>query len=181
MLNEELKDQILNTKINYFNGYLASLALLNSYSIVGMKCKLYAFNFSAGDIEKCIQNNVYELFGVYPNDWNIEIEQINDWENRLKSELNASLKRRIPRESDKSIAQQLDYTENSLVKDLGLRTKLVNENFISMFKNEFITDSMCVYELKITEKSSSYRLIGIDLIFEIDSTKILFLQILGSD
>lgn len=95
--------------------------------------------------------------------------------------MNASLKRRIPRESDKSIAQQLDYTENSLVKDLGLRTKLVNENFISMFKNEFITDSMCVYELKITEKSSSYRLIGIDLIFEIDSTKILFLQILGSD
>jgi hypothetical protein len=181
MLNEELKDQILNTKVNYINGYLASLALLNSYSIVGMKCKLYAFNFSAGDIEKCIQNNAYELFGVYPNDWNIEIEQINDWENRLKSELNASLKRRIPIESAKSTGQELDYTENSLVKDLELRTKLVNEYFISMFKNEFITDSMAVYELKIKEKSSSYRLIGIDLIFEIDATKILFLQILGKD
>lgn len=94
MLNEELKDQILNTKINYFNGYLASLALLNSYSIVGMKCKLYAFNFSAGDIEKCIQNNVYELFGVYPNDWNIEIEQINDWEKQTKIRIERVIKKK---------------------------------------------------------------------------------------
>jgi hypothetical protein len=180
MINEELKNQILNTKINYFNGYLEAVGRLNSYSIIGINCQLYVFSFSAGDIEKCIQNNAYELFGVYPNEWKIEIEKINDWESRLKSELNASLKRRIPTESDTSIAFKLDYSENDLVEDLNYRTKIVNEYFINMFKNEFITDSMDIYELKIKE-STHYRIIGIDLIFEIEPTKVLFLQILGND
>lgn len=175
MLHEELKDQIINTKVNYLNGYLTALGLLNSYSIIGVNCKLYAFNFSAGDIEKCIQNNAYELFGVYPNDWNIEIEKINDWENKLKNELNASTKRRIPSEA----FNQLDYRENDLVKDLNHRVRSVNEYFVRMFKTEFITDSTDVYELKVKNNNSLYRFIGIDLIFEIDATKILLLQTNG--
>ncbi|WP_296143490.1 hypothetical protein [uncultured Flavobacterium sp.] len=181
MLHDELKDQILNTKLNYLNGYLTALGLLNSYSIIGVNCKLYAFNFSAGDIEKCIQNNAYELFGVYPNDWDIEIEKIDDWENKLKNELNASTKRRIPTETNPSASNQLDYSENDLVKDLNHSIKRVNEYFISMLKTEFSTDSTDVHELKIKTKNSSYRLIGIDLIFEIDSNKILFLQTNGND
>ncbi|WP_262149807.1 hypothetical protein [Chryseobacterium foetidum] len=180
MLEEELKDQILNTKVNYLNGYLAALGLLNSYSIIGVNCKLYIFNFSAGDIKKCIQNNAYQLFGVYPNDWVVEIEKINDWEIKLKNELNASTKRRIPIEADKLIANQLNYSENDLTRDLIYQTKYVNEYFVLMLKNEFVINDIDVYEVFVKNVGASYKIIGIDLIFEIEPTKILYLQITGT-
>lgn len=179
MENEELKDQILNTKINYFNGYLAAVGLLNSYSIVGVNCNLYSFHFSAGDIEKCIQNNAFQLFGVYPNDWNIEIERSADWEKKLTQELNASTKRRIPIDTNLTTSNPSDYFENDLVKALDQSVRRVNEYFIRTFKTEFIPDATEVYELKVNH--STYRIIGIDLIFEIDSNRLLVLQVNGND
>lgn len=176
MLNEELKDQLLQTKINYLNGYLTALGLLNSYSIIGMECKLFAFSYSAGDMEKCIQNNAYELFGVYPDDWAIEILKIDDWENKLQNELNASLKRRIPNGDG-----QFDYSENDLVNDLNRSIRAVNAYFIHMFKEEFITDTTAVYELKVLESGSAYRIVGMDLIVELDDNRLLLLQLNGID
>ncbi len=178
MLDEQLKDEILNIKLNYLNGYLHALSLINSYAPIGMRCKLFAFNFSAGDIEKCIQNNAYELFGVYPNEYEIEIKKSNDWETLLKNELNASTKRRIPRGS---VVNPSDYAENMLVEDLFRNIKLVNNLFSNMVKNEFVKDDTDVYEVIISNAGSSYRIIGIDLVFEIEPTKILYLQILGTD
>ena len=87
MLNDELKDELLSVKINHLNGYLVALSLINSYFPIGMRCKLFAFNFSGGDIEKCIQNNSYELFYVYPNEYEIEIIKTSDWEAILKYDL----------------------------------------------------------------------------------------------
>ncbi|OQP60433.1 hypothetical protein A3860_33455 [Niastella vici] len=181
MLSEELKDQILNTKLNFLNGYLMALGFLNSYSVVGYRGKLFAFNFSAGNIEKCVQDNAYELFGVYPNDWNIEIRKNDDWETKLKSELNASLTRRIPHKGNELLTKQLDYSKNNLVDDLNYRVKFSNEYFVSILKSEFITDKTDVYELIVKDVGASYRIVGIDLIFEIESTKLLFLQLIGND
>ena len=50
-----------------------------------------------------------------------------------------------------------------------------------MFKDEFINDSVSVYEMKFVEKISFYRIVGIDLVYEIENEKVLFLQILGTD
>ena len=63
MLNEELYDQILQTKLTYLNGYLNALEILNSTNGIFMNYKLFAYNFSAGDIAYAIQSNAYELFG----------------------------------------------------------------------------------------------------------------------
>lgn len=170
MLNEELKDQILQTKLTYLNGYLNALELINSYSVVGMQYKLFAFNFSAGNIESAIQNNSYELFGVYPYDWKLKIVKCNDWKNKLETELKSSLTRRFT----------ADYTENELTKDLSFSIKNAIDHFINYMEKEFSGSALDIYELKLIE-NSFYRLTGIDIIFEIDETKIVFLQIKGSD
>ncbi len=180
MLDEELKDEILSAKVNYLNGYLAALGLINSYFPIGMRCKIYTFNFSTGDIEKCIQNNAYELFGVYPNDYEVEIKKSNDWETKLKYELNASTKRRILLGSI-DVINPSDYLENLLVQDLSRQVKFVNDYFVGMIKNEFCKNNIDIFEVTVTNVVSSYRIIGIDLIFEIEPTKILYLQILGND
>ena len=184
MLNEELKDQILNTKLTFLNGYLMALGLLNSYAVIGLNCKLFAFNFSAGDIEKSVQDNSYELFGVYPNSYQIEVRQIDNWENRLTLELNASIKKRISTETSE-YAKLFDYSENDLVKNLSRQTKIVNDYFVKMLKDEFGLDTTNIYELLVKGKSNSsycpYRLFGLDLIFEIGDTKIILLQICGND
>ncbi|QYS86026.1 hypothetical protein JJC03_13505 [Flavobacterium oreochromis] len=171
MLNEELKDQILQTKLVYLNGYLASLAAINCFSVIGMKYKMYSFNFSAGNIEKSIQNNSYELFGVYPNDWTIEVFKIENWKEKLKIEL---YKPFIEIQSDSN------SEEIQAIKDLKSRIKYSINEFIHLFENEFINKSVNVYETRIT-KGAFYRIMGIDLVFEIEETKIIFLQIMGVD
>lgn len=170
MLNEELKDQILQTKLTYLNGYLNALELISSYSVIGMKYKLFAFNFSAGKIESAIQNNSYELFGVYPNDWKLEIVKCNDWKNKLEVELKSNLTRRNAN----------NLTENELVKDLSFSIKNSIDQFVYYIDKEFAINSSDIYEVNLIE-SDFYRLTGIDLIFEIDDTKIVFLQIIGTD
>lgn len=180
MLNEELKDQILHTKLTFLNGYLMSMGLLNSYSIVGLRCKLFAFHFSNGDIEKCVQHNAYELFGVHSNEWQIEIVPAPDWEHKLKAELNASTWRRIPGEGA-GITNKGDYRENDLTRDYVRSTQSVNEHFVRLLKNEFVDDATTVHELRVVQQNATYRLVGIDLIFEIAPGKILFLQVLGVD
>lgn len=170
MLNEELKDQILQTKLTYLNGYLNALELINSYSVIGMNYKLFAFNFSSGKIENAIQNNSYELFGVYPYDWKLEIVKCIDWKNKLEIELKSNLTRR---NTDNS-------TTNELVKDLSFSIKNAIDHFINYIDKEFAKNSSDIYEVKLTT-SNFYRLTGIDLVFEIDDTKIVFLQIKGSD
>ena len=170
MLNEELQDQILQTKLTYLNGYLNALELINSYSVIGMKYKLFAFNFSAGKIENAIQNNSYELFGVYPNDWNLEIVKCNDWKSKLENELKSSL---VRKNTNNSI-------DNDFAKDLCFNIKFTIDHFVNYIDKEFAVNSSDIYEVNLIE-SGFYRLIGIDLVFEISDTKIIFLQINGSD
>lgn len=173
MLKEELKDQILQTKLTYLNGYLDALAFLNSNSTVGMRHKLFAYNFSAGEIIKAIQYNSYELFGVYPNDWDLQIEQIENWENTLETEFDTSFSRK------KSFNNR--SIETQLADDIIQQYKLACKHFIDLIKTEFINEHTTVYELKVKTNGSFYRLVGLDLVFEIDDTKILLLQITGSD
>ncbi|GFD81174.1 hypothetical protein ABHQ57_06750 [Tenacibaculum sp. ZH5_bin.1] len=170
MLNEELKDQILQTKLTYLNAYLDALELINSYSVIGMSYKLFAFNFSAGNIHKAIQDNSYELFGVYPNDWEFKINECKNWKEKLESELKSNFNRR----------NYNSLPESELVKDLKHSINSSIDYFINLLKNEFAENSYNIYELSLT-KASFYRIVGIDLIFEIDNTKIIFLQIIGSD
>lgn len=179
MQPEALKDQPLHTQIHYLNGYLAALGLLNSYSIVGVDATLHAFSLSEGDMSQCIQHNAYELFGVYPNDWDIAFTKIDDWEIRLKNELNASIQRRIPVEAGAADASA--YQENALVKALHANIKHVNEYFISLLKTALITEATDVYVLSVDTKGATYRIVGIDLVFHIAPDTILVLQINGLD
>ncbi|AYN01542.1 hypothetical protein MQX03_14945 [Chryseobacterium aahli] len=171
MLNEELKDQILQTKLVYLNGYLASLAAINSFSVIGMNYKLFAYNFSDGNIEGAIQNNSYELFGVYPNDWDVELTEVKDWKERLEIELVKPVMQQPSILSDK---------ENETIRDLKSRIKNSINDFITLLEKEFAEISTNIYESTVT-KGGFYRIMGIDLVFEIEETKIIFLQILGND
>ena len=170
MLNEELQDQILQTKLTYLNGYLNALELINSYSVIGMKYKLFAFNFSDGKIENAIQNNSYELFGVYSNDWKLEIVKCNNWKSKLENELKSNLTRRNTNNS----------IDNDLAEDLCFSIKNSIDHFVNYIDKEFAINSSDIYEVNLIE-SDFYRLTGIDLVFEIGDTKIVFLQITGSD
>lgn len=64
---------------------------------------------------------------------------------------------------------------------LNNRIHNVGKYFITLLKSEFIKETTTVYELKVNSKTDMYRLIGIDLIFEIEPTKIVLLQVLGVD
>ncbi len=171
MLNEELNDQILQTKLTYLNGYLNALEMLNSTNGICMKYKLFVYNFSAGDIAYAIQSNAYELFGVYPNDWELEINKCTHWKEKLQSQLY------FDRES-----QNPDTTSsNDLISNLNSRIKETISFFIHLIEKEFAKKANAIYELKITKSDALYRLIGIDLIFEIEDTKMIVLQIQGMD
>ena len=178
MLNEELKEQILQSKLTYLNGYLDALALVCSYSIIGMNFRLFNYKYYSGDIERAIRYNSTELFNVGQNEFDIELIETKNWEELLKNELYANLKRRIPFESP-AFASQLDYKENNLVMDLNYSIRNSINYFIMMLKNEFINETVNVYELKVSR--TFHRIVGIDLIFEIEPTKMILLQIRGMD
>jgi hypothetical protein len=177
LLNEELEDQILHTKINYLNGYLDALAWMSCYSIIGMNFKLFLFHYYGGDLERTIQNNSYELFSVHSDDWEVELEKAADWEERLKKELYSNFERGLPYGHSNTLP---DYSGNILFKHLDERFQVPIDNFVSLLKDEFVNAETDVYELKVTSKSI-YRIVGIDLVFEITPTRILVLQIGGSD
>jgi hypothetical protein len=175
MMDESINDQILQVKLTYLNGYLAALGFVNSYSIIGMRYKLHLFKYIGGNIERAIQNNSYDLFGVYPNDWEIEIDKADNWSDSLENEFLANFKRRIP-----SPHSQLDYAENDLVLSINSQIRAACRYFIHLLKNDIINDTTAVHELRVT-KGSSYRFVGLDLIFEISDTNIIVLQMLGID
>lgn len=175
MLNEELNDSFIQTKLNYLNGYLDALAYINSYPPVCMNYKLFQFNFSAGNIERAIQNNAYELFGVYPDEWELELIKEDHWIEKLKNELY----RQIP--DDLVHSKNLhDSHKHDLIRRLVNGAREASDHFIHLLNDEFGKKSDCIYELKIT-KGDFYKLLGIDLVFEIEDTKIIFLQLNGSD
>ncbi|WP_343632881.1 hypothetical protein [Fluviicola sp.] len=179
LLKEELEDQILHTKINYLNGYLSALAMMSSYSIVGMDFKLYLYPFYAGDIERAIQYNSYELFGVHTNEWNIELVKTDHWKARLKEELYMNFKRSIPVDHTTRIPKP-DYSQNDLTDQLRDRFYASINYFVELLEDEFVTSQTDVYEMKV-KADAYYRIVGIDLIFEISDTKLVVLQIMGND
>jgi len=180
MLNEELENQILESKLTYLNGYLDALAMICSYSVVGMRFKLFRYNFYGGNIENAIQFNSFELFGVHENDWKTEIKLIKNWEYRLKEEFYSNIiKRRIPIEYSRQ-EDNFDIRENDLSTNLVQSIKNAINYFIDILKKEFSNETISVYELIVTNKRH-YRIVGIDIIFEIDETKLILLQLLGSD
>lgn len=179
LLNEELEDQILHTKINYLNGYLEALAFMSSYSIVGMNFKLFLYSFYAGDIERSIQQHAYELFGVHTDEWKIELVKTADWEERLKKELYLNFERGIPT-NNSDISPKPDFTKNSLTHQLMNRFHAPVDYFIRLLKDEFVNRETDVYELKV-KTGAHYRIVGIDLVFEIGDTKLLVLQLMGND
>lgn len=179
LLKEELEDQILHTKINCLNGYLSALAMMSSYSIVGMNFKLFLYPFYAGDIERTIQHNSYELFGVHTDEWKIELVQANDWKTRLKEELYLNFKRSIPVDNTERISKP-DYSRNDLTEQLRDRFHTSIDYFVELLEDEFVTRQTEVFELKV-KTDAHYRIVGIDLVFEISDTKLLVLQIMGND
>ena len=151
----EIENHALQTKILYLNGYLDALALVSSYDIVGMSYNIFAYNYSAGDILESLSHNSYELYGVYPNEYNFELVPIEDW--------------------------------TSLVLN-GMQTQGLNaqylfalENFISMFKSHILNKSTNCFKIQIDTNGKFDRLVGFDLVFEIAETKLIVLQIYGSD
>lgn len=178
-LEEELEDQILQAKINYLNGYLEALAFMSSYSVIGMNFKLFLYPFYAGDIDRTIQHNSYELFGVYPDQWKTELIKTDQWEERLKEELYLNFERGIPIESMDRIPKR-DYSKNDLTSLMKNRFHAPIDYFVEVLKKEFVNKETDVYELKVTS-DAHYRIIGIDLVFEIGLTKVLVLQLMGND
>lgn len=169
----------LQSQITYLNGYLDALAIVSSYSIVGMEYHLFAYNKEDKDCNQTIQKNAFELFGVSLDEWQLELIPTSRWEEQIREEILANFKRRIPH-NPPEIAHQFQYEENDLVKDLFDKIRFAVNNFIGHFKEVFDTDKMDVYELKVFN-TGHYRIVGVDLIFEISSEQILVLQLQGND
>ncbi|WP_300663997.1 hypothetical protein [Fluviicola sp.] len=179
MSTEEIELRKLQSKIAYLNGYLDALAIVSSYSIVGMQYRLFIYNREGGDCNQTIQRNAYDLFGVHPDEWHTELIPVNHWEERIKEEIFANFKRRIPH-NPPEIAHEFHYEENDMVQDLFDKIRSAVHYFILCFKEEFDTGKMDVYELKVIH-TSHYRIVGIDLVFETSSGQVLVLQLLGND
>ncbi|MGB1295365.1 MAG: hypothetical protein ACPG6V_07770 [Flavobacteriales bacterium] len=54
-------------------------------------------------------------------------------------------------------------------------------DFIHILDTEFGKQSIEIYELNLTKKTRLYRLKGIDLVFELENTSLVFVQIGCSD
>lgn len=67
-----------------------------------------------------------------------------------------------------------------MAEDLCFSIKNSIDHFVNYIDKEFAINSSDIYEVNLIE-SDFYRLTGIDLVFEIGDTKIVFLQITGSD
>ena len=181
MHTEDLKLENFDYKLSYLNGYLAAISFLNSYSIIGIDCKLHAFEKKGLSIADCLQNNAYALFGVEPNDWSVTLEELPNWEENLKTELNASLNRRKASLGIKKENNLPSENEHEAIKDLSKCIINVNNVFVNLLKHAFVADSQMVYELKVKPTSGNYRIVGIDLVFEIANKNVLVLQVLGND
>lgn len=170
MLSEDLKDELLQVKLTYLNGYLRALSFINSYSIIGMQYKLFVYHFSNGNMEHSIQSHSHQLFGVYPNTWKIEFSKIKNWEELLKKEFTVNFDRK-----------NSDYEKGKMPEFICDDYRKVFEEFISLLKESIITDNAVCYEMNVKTNGELYRIVGLDLVFEIDDTKIMFLQLKGLD
>lgn len=170
-LVEELSAPLLNQKLAWLNGYLSALGLLNSSNPVGFQCKLFAFALPAGDpdliqpIQRCLNYHAHQLFNVYPDQADFEWQALPDWQEKLCAVWQTYLR------------LQAGANNQQIVDNL----KLANRHFCQLLQQEFVKPETTVYELKVNLRGRFYRLLGIDLLFEIEDNQLLVLQVLGSD
>ncbi len=174
---EEIEQNTINSTVLYLNGYLDALSLFNSYSVIGMNYKLFAIDLLAGDLVTSIDHQAYKLFGRSQGEYQFELESVLHWKSLIKEELMANLTRRIPKGNNEG----LDYSVNDLVKDLHYHYINAFDIFLSLLEDNLLYKASEAYVVKANGKRTFHSIVGVDLVFEIAPTQIIYLQLTGSD
>ncbi|HAS39338.1 MAG TPA: hypothetical protein DCS93_02620 [Microscillaceae bacterium] len=176
-LIEEIERETINSTVLYLNGYLDALSLFNSYSVIGMNYKLFAIDLLEGDLITSIDHQAYKLFDCPQGAYQFELESIVYWKSLIKEELMANLTRRILSGNNEG----LDYSVNDLVKDMHHHYINAFDIFLSLLDDNLLNKTSEAYVVKANGKRTFHSIVGVDLVFEISSTQMIYLQLTGSD
>jgi len=137
----------------------------------------YFLDFFAGDLIASIKHNSYTLIGVHKNELDYEIQKIEDWKSVIKEELESNFTRRIPSGQNYG----LDYSKNQSVNDFGYNYKSACKFFLELLEDNLLNDLSEFYVVTVNKSRQFDRIVGVDLVFEIAPTKMLYLQLMGTD
>lgn len=164
MLDEDLQQHVLDWKLNWLNGYLQALACLISVNGLFFRCQLIKVDFVAGDAQRSLQHHAYDLFGQYPDDWAIDLIAIDDWQQSLIQ----------------FVQRHLQLNQGQHAKQWLTQSSAVLQFFCTQLKQLCLGENTEVFEMVVHERGF-YRIIGLDLVFDLAGEQLLVLQILGAD